>query len=93
MPTEPAIQRDNARNRFLAACSLAGAATTAYRGPPVEGSDAPCWVDIARLGSPDAEAALVLCCVCTARKAYAVQPLFQAGWSKDCSATYRVIPG
>lgn len=62
MPTEPAIQRDNARNRFLAACSLAGAATTAYRGPPVEGSDAPCWVDIARLGSPDAEAALVLCC-------------------------------
>lgn len=54
--------RDEARNRFLAACSLAGASTTTYRGPQREGKSAPVWIDIARLGSPDAPAVLVLCC-------------------------------
>jgi hypothetical protein len=48
--------RDAARIRFLAACRLAGAATTAYRGP--DG----CWLDIARLGPADAGAVLILSC-------------------------------
>ena len=55
--------RVDARNRFLAACSLAGAATTAYRNPkPAEHTDGECWIDIARLGSPDAPSVLVLAC-------------------------------
>ena len=55
--------RVDARNRFLAACSLAGSATTAYRNPkPAEHTDGECWIDIARLGSPDAPSALVLAC-------------------------------
>jgi hypothetical protein len=48
--------RDSARIRFLAACRLTGAATTAYRGP--DG----CWLDIARLGPADARAVLILSC-------------------------------
>lgn len=51
-----------ARNRFLAACSLAGASTTTFRGPRRDGDETPSWIDIARLGSPDAPAVLVLCC-------------------------------
>ena len=51
-----------ARNRFLAACSLAGAATTAYRNAEADPSDPADWIDIARLGSPDARAVLLLSC-------------------------------
>ncbi len=54
--------RDDARNRFLAACSLAGASTTAYRSAVSGDDQAPGWVDIARLGSPDAPAVLILSC-------------------------------
>jgi hypothetical protein len=54
--------RDEARNRFLAACSLAGASTTAYRSAPSGDGLSPGWVDIARLGSPDAPAILILSC-------------------------------
>ncbi|MEX2615256.1 MAG: DUF2817 domain-containing protein [Alphaproteobacteria bacterium] len=54
--------RDDARNRFLAACSLAGASTTAYRNVPAGDSRSPVWVDIARLGAPDASAVLILSC-------------------------------
>lgn len=50
-----------ARNQFLAACSLAGAATTAYRSVKSGPSDQASWIDIARLGSPDARAVLLLC--------------------------------
>lgn len=58
----PMRDRQAVRNRFLAACSLAGAATTAYRdrGPAASGEQ--CWVDIARLGSPDAPNVLLLTC-------------------------------
>ncbi len=56
-------KRIAARNRFLAACSLAGAATTAYRNAsPVGTNTDACWIDIARLGSPDAPGVLVLAC-------------------------------
>lgn len=55
-------RRVAARDRFLAACSLAGAATTAYRGPEVSTEPQPYWIDIARLGSPDAPNVLVLSC-------------------------------
>ncbi len=59
----PSAKRIAARNRFLAACSLAGAATTAYRNPNLVGTDSDaCWIDIARLGSPDAPGMLVLAC-------------------------------
>jgi hypothetical protein len=61
-PDDPSRRRLAARNRFLAACSLAGAATTAYRSPRAEATDEPCWIDIARLGSPDAPSVLVLSC-------------------------------
>lgn len=59
----PSAKRIAARNRFLAACSLAGAATTAYRKPGSVGKDSDeCWIDIARLGTPDASGVLVLAC-------------------------------
>jgi hypothetical protein len=58
MPEPERKGHDAARNRFLAACSLTGASTTAYRG----GERQDCWLDIARLGPPDAEAILILCC-------------------------------
>lgn len=54
--------RATARNRFLAACTLAGAATTAYRSAEAGPNDQTDWIDIARLGSPDARAVLLLCC-------------------------------
>jgi hypothetical protein len=62
MAQERRNAREQARNRFLAACSLAGASTTTYRGPQRDGSATPTWIDVARLGSPDAPAVLVLCC-------------------------------
>ncbi len=58
MPSEVQNDRDAARNRFLAECSLAGASTTAYRVRDRQD----CWLDIARLGAPNAEAVLILCC-------------------------------
>ena len=65
MQTVPdsASKRVSARNRFLAACSLAGAATTAYRNQSAgKISDEASWIDVARLGSPDAPSVLVLAC-------------------------------
>ena len=59
---DPSSKRMAARNRFLAACSLAGAATTAYRDPKADRRDDECWIDIVRLGSPDAAGVLVLAC-------------------------------
>ena len=57
---QPSMRVD-ARNRFLAACSLAGAATTAYRNlKTAEHTDGECWIDIARLGYLDAPSVLVL---------------------------------
>lgn len=53
--------RASARNQFLAACSLAGAATTAYRSVKSGPNDQANWIDIARLGSPDAKSVLLLC--------------------------------
>lgn len=53
--------RASARNQFLAACSLAGAATTAYRSVNSGPNGQADWLDIARLGSPDAKAVLLLC--------------------------------
>lgn len=53
--------RTSTRNQFLAACSLAGAATTAYRNVKSVPNDQASWIDIARLGSPDARAVLLLC--------------------------------
>lgn len=56
-------KRGSARNRFLAACSLAGAATTAYRNQSAgKISDEASWIDVARLGAPDASSVLVLTC-------------------------------
>ena len=55
--------RTVARNRFLAACSLAGAATTTHRNPnPEDHTVDDCWIDVARLGTPDAPNVLVLAC-------------------------------
>lgn len=54
--------RDDARNRFLAACSLAGASTTASRNAAAGEGRSPGWVDIARLGTPDASGVLILSC-------------------------------
>jgi hypothetical protein len=60
---DTSTKRLAARNRFLAACSLAGAATTAYRRPNTSAADSnEYWIDIARLGSPDAAGVLVLSC-------------------------------
>ena len=51
---------DAARHRFLAACSLAGASTTAYRG----GARQDAWPDIARPGPPPAGPRLLPGCRC-----------------------------
>jgi hypothetical protein len=61
-PDDNSSKRIAERNRFLAACSLAGAATTAFRSPRNNSDDDIFWVDIARLGSPDAPNVLVLSC-------------------------------
>lgn len=66
----PARKRQTARNRFLAACSLAGASTTAYRSRSTAEGDQTYWLDVARLGSPDAPGVLVLACALNGDEGY-----------------------
>lgn len=61
---------EEARRKFLAACATANIDTTPFQCPatipsgagPDAGGDQFWWIDVARLGSPDATRVAVLCC-------------------------------
>ena len=60
----------DARDKFLNACATANIAATSFRCPAtIPGGagaspaiDGTWWIDVARLGSPDAEHVVILCC-------------------------------
>ncbi|MFT6580993.1 MAG: hypothetical protein ACJAU6_001423 [Alphaproteobacteria bacterium] len=77
----------DARAKFLNACAAANIPTTAFRCPAttpggagaLPSLDESWWIDVARLGSPDAERVLILCCGFNGEEGYCGSGIL-VGW-------------